>query len=178
MGTWKGTLGVLVALANGCVSFGESSTEPVPPSDAPLRVVGAARSDVSPSIEVEKVGDEFLIRNATHSHITCGAVHALGWSPRQTVQVAALGSARIVEPIRNIVVCEADLKAAAEMAGESEDELRRSLGASASEKLLFIEDRGAVSSSTVMLASSCKSEPLDHEGAANEDGRARGRDER
>ena len=159
MGAWKGTVGVLVALASGC----GSSAEPLSETDAPLRVVGAARSPLSPGIEVESVEGGFVVNNRTSSPIVCGAIHSIGVTPRKTVRVAADETVRIDDSARHVVACEIDMKTAAEIAGETEEEWRPALGVSPSEqmKLVIFEERGTTSSSTAMLASSCELEPMD-----------------
>lgn len=138
-----------VFFATGCGSVA---------SEAPSH---ARHASASASIEVERIDGGFTVKNLTSATIRCGAVSSIGWSPRETVQVAPRDTARIVDNARQILACEVDLKAAAEMSGETEDELRTSLGASRSEKLVIFEDRGQVSSSTVALASSCNTEPSD-----------------
>lgn len=136
-------------MATGCSAIASNHPSRTPHASA------------SASIEVAKIDGGFNVKNLTSTTIVCGVVNSIGWSPRKTVRISSRDSARIVEPVRQVVACEVDLKAAAEMVGETEDELRTSLGASRSEKLVIFEDRGKISSSTVVLASSCRSEPSD-----------------
>lgn len=141
---------VLVVLSGACGTSRATSPGDVP-SSAP---------HASASIDVEKVDGGFVVRNLTIAPIVCGVVGSIGRSPRTTVQIAAHDTARIDDGARHVVACEVELKTAAEIAGQTEEEWRRAMGVSSSEegKLLLFEDRGTTSSSTAMLASSCETD--------------------